>query len=115
MREFSSVPLCAGATMLFKLSTPDRTNAEVKDRFGSALMTFSPEREGRNVPVQDGQGSKTPGSTAYIPSPWEVLYQFARVVWIGCAVTFGPRRVTAKRRVVFSAEAGARTLTASVK
>jgi len=103
MREFSSEPLCAGANTLFKLSTPDRTNAEVTDRFGSARMTFSPERESRNVPVHDGQGSKTIGSTPYTPSPWEVLYQFVRVVWIGCAVTFGPGRATAKRRVVFSA------------
>ena len=103
MRESSSVPLCAGATRLFKLSTPDSTNAEVSDRFGSAVMTFSPEAGSRNVPVHDGKGSKTIGPMAYTPSPWEVMYQFARVVWIGCAVTFGPGRVKAKRRVVFSA------------
>ena len=29
---------------------------------------------------------------AYIPPPWEVFYEFARLVCVGFAVTFGPRR-----------------------
>jgi hypothetical protein len=27
----------------------------------------------------------------YVPSPWDALYNFARQVWLGCVVTFGPR------------------------
>lgn len=29
---------------------------------------------------------------AYTPPPWEVFYEFARLVCVGFAVTFGPRR-----------------------
>ena len=27
----------------------------------------------------------------YVPSPWDTLYNFGRLVWLGCVVTFGPR------------------------
>ena len=29
---------------------------------------------------------------SFIPLPWHVLSEFSRLVWVGCVVTFGPRR-----------------------
>ena len=34
----------------------------------------------------------TPSQKPYIPLPWEVLHEFARMIFAGCVVTFGPRR-----------------------
>jgi hypothetical protein len=34
----------------------------------------------------------TPGPRRYIPLPWDVFCEFARMIFVGCVVTFGPRR-----------------------
>ena len=36
--------------------------------------------------------NRTPRPSSYIPLPWDVFYEFARVIFAGCVVTFGPRR-----------------------
>ena len=38
--------------------------------------------------------NETVVSPSYIPLPWEVFAGFCRMVWVGCVVTFGPRRQT---------------------
>jgi hypothetical protein len=35
---------------------------------------------------------KTPGPRPIIPLLWDVFYEFARMIFGGCVVTFGPRR-----------------------
>jgi hypothetical protein len=34
----------------------------------------------------------TPGPKPDIPLPWEVFYEFGHMIFVGCVVTFGPRR-----------------------
>jgi hypothetical protein len=36
--------------------------------------------------------ARTTDRKPYIPLPWQTFYEFARIIWEGCVVTFGPRR-----------------------
>jgi len=49
------------------------------------MNTITPERTARPKP--------------YMPSPWDVFYEFARMIFLGCVVTFGPRRGHRKNRL----------------
>jgi hypothetical protein len=30
-------------------------------------------------------------ASTFAPFPWRTFYEFGRQIWVGCAVTFGPR------------------------
>jgi hypothetical protein len=74
------------------MSSKRRTNNP--GRFEELRIGGSPDRSrtrSQSMNAIPAEASGLPGE-AYTPPPWEVFYEFARLVCVAFTVTFGPRR-----------------------